>query len=175
MPLTLSASQLLKMDENTAIINAVQGSFLKSTALVNLEVAPGYGLYGFLLDAKRSSQRTITQHRPEFNPSYATFSDDTQQVLSIDLGAIPEEICFIKAYIGDNQRSSQNQHTPGLMQLYYRGHEMEVKKKLPEIYVGDVESHALTLLRKPDNTWHFGFGDCEDFDKYFWDKEPDVL
>lgn len=51
---------------------------------------------------------------------------------------------------------------------------MEVMKILSEVSVGAGDSHVLTLLRQPHNTWDFGFGDCEDFYKNIGGKESDV-
>jgi hypothetical protein len=145
------------------VINAAQGSFSRSTLSINLKVNSGCKIYGFPLDAKRDSQGRISAHYPKLNPSYATYSDDTQQVLSINLGAIPEEIHFIKAYTEDKQRPFPDQLKS--MQLSYRAQGLKETKTLSEICVGAKKTHALTLGKK-HGTWRFWFGDCEDFDKY---------
>jgi hypothetical protein len=144
-------------------INAAQGSFSRSVLSINLKVDSGCKLYGFPLDAKRDSQGRISAHYPKLNPSYATYLDDTQQILSISLGAIPEEIHFIKAYTEDKQGPFIDQLKS--IQLSYRAEGMEEMKTLSDICVGANNSHALTLGKK-DGMWRFWFGDCEDFDKH---------
>lgn len=160
--LTLSISQVLKMADHV-VTNATQGLLLPSTLLINLKVDSGCKIYGFLLDEKINSQGKISSHYPKSNPTYATFSDNTQQTLSINLGAIPEEVHFIKTYIKDKQE--QFLHKLVCMQLSYRAQGIEGIKPISDICLGIKSDHALTLEKK-DIMWRFWFGDCENYYKH---------
>ena len=77
--------------------------------------------------------KAITKHLDyiRLNPSYATYLDDTQQILSISLGAIPEEIHFIEAYTEDKQRPFIDQLKS--IQLSYQAEGMEEMRTLLEM------------------------------------------
>ncbi|CZR58327.1 uncharacterized protein PAC_08219 [Phialocephala subalpina] len=145
------------------VINAAQGSFSPSTLSINLKVDSGCKIYGFLLDEKMNSQGKISSYYPKSNPAYATFADNAQQTLSINLRAIPEEVHFIKAYIEDKQEHFL--HKPVGIQLSYRAQGMERIKTVSDICISAKSDHALTLEKK-DSTWRFWFGDCEDYYKH---------
>jgi hypothetical protein len=145
------------------VINAAQGPVLGSVLSINLKVDSGYTIYGFSHDEKMNSQGKISSHYPELIPTYATFSDNTQQTLTINLGAIPGEIHFIKAYI--NEKQEQFLHKPVRVHLSYRAQGMEGIKPVSDMLVGVKSDHALTLERK-DSMWRFWFGDCEDGHKH---------
>lgn len=135
------------------VINAVHGSFSQSTLLINLKVDSGNRIYGYPLDKNNNSQGKISS-----SLTYATFSDDTQQTLSIKLGEIPEGIHVIKAYIEDKQRPST---LKPVCMLSYQAQGMDEIEIASGIVCLD---HALTLEKK-GSMWRFWFGEYEDWYK----------
>ena len=132
--------------------DAAQGSVSPLVQLICLKVDSGCNIYGFALDANKAPQETISAR---YNHSYTTYLKGTQDILSINLSKITEEIHFVKVYTEDNGQVKS-------MQLSYQAQGKETKTVL-EISVGASNSHVLTLGKNNDG-WGFRFGDCEEVD-----------